>query len=202
VRGISDAQADAIYAGRRPPKTDQEIVRDGPSRYLGENARSRSPLRRPIGLYDLLRWFEAATLAEIPSRLHQAALWHEHVTEGTEGGGSRLGAHAWADEFRRYLEGSPFGQDPDGFYQFPILAALAKLEGTRGWQPDSANPPPSEGAVMAAMLRGIARNAFSYTSVAILYSPLLPAATTEKALERLYEAYRSEAPARIIKEAA
>ena len=188
TNGISDSQADALAAARSPYR--------------------RSPLRPPHGLYELLRWFEAAVLAELPDRLHQVALWHDHIelrdADGiysTKGGGSVLGAHAWADAFRRYLEGSPFGQDRDGFYRFPLMAALAKLEGVRRWHLGSTEARP-ENAVLAAYLRDVARNAFSFGAVADRYGfGVIAATVTEVALERLYRAYRSEAPARVMEAA-
>jgi hypothetical protein len=172
VRGISDAQADALHAGRS---------------------------LRPRGLYDLLRWYEAAVLAECPMKLHR------NVTDD-----SALGSLAWSHEFRKYLEGSPFAETIDGFYERPVMAALAKMEGRTGresvtvWRIGPDLPKPSEGAILAAFLRDVARNAFSYSEPADRWGfGVIAGTVTLAALEQLYRAYRSEAPARIIhKEAA
>ena len=203
MRGISDAQADALAAVRSPYQPE----------HVGSVAR-RSALRPPRGLYELLRWHEAAVLAEVPSVLHKREVWHDHDAKGE--GGSALGAHAWADEFRRYLEGSPFGLDADGFYERPVMAALAKMEGREGREAVTAwrivndqrqhlaiiAAPPSEGAVLAAFLRDVARNAFSYSEPADRWGfGVIAGVVTEAALSRLWRCYKDEAPARIIREA-
>lgn len=188
MRGISDAQADAIAAARAP--------------YKAEHWRSQSPLRPPRGLYELLRWYEAAVLAEIPMVLHKREVWHDHDAKGQ--GGSALGAKAWADEFRRYLEGSPFGTDADGLYERPVMAALAKMEGrgretVTAWRIGPDLPRPAEGAILAAFLRDVARNAFSYSEPADRWGfGVIAATVTQAALERLWRCYRDEAPARVV----
>ncbi len=70
----------------------------------------------------LVVWYREAWDAEIPSRTHIHELWHE------DGMGSALGAPAWADPFRRYLEHSPRERDEDGYYLRPVHAALSLMD--------------------------------------------------------------------------
>jgi len=87
----------------------------------------------PQTLKGLLRWYVHAFDTETPERLHKGEVWRDHVTvsemdEGVQAkGGSHLGSPALADGFRRVLEGSASQIDEDGYYRYPIRAALSRL---------------------------------------------------------------------------
>lgn len=177
----SDSQANAEAIVRRE------------SAYLGEHYASRSPRMRPRGLIELLHWYEAEWHDQAPDELHRFVVWFEYVSAQEvwrrRGGGSHLGSLAWSDGMRRLLE-SPRAQDPDGFYLLPLAAALATIE--------------RRDAYMAAFLRAIALAGFQVPTRRIKLGTVTYAALPEsvamvyasEALERLWRAYRAEAPAR------
>jgi len=189
--GISDAQADALAAGRSP--------------YLAEHVASieRSAdhrFRQPRGLIALLRWYETECMAAVPEALHKRELWHEYVkvtddagSYAKQGGGSKLGTPAYNDAFRQLLE-APRSVDDDGHFHNPVAAALASMEGQ----------PFSDGSLMASYLRAVACAGFTFSGVADrLGIPAWVSATyTEAALERLWRVYREEPKARVIREVA
>ena len=90
--------------------------------------------KMPQTLEGLLRWYVVRIGEELPDRLHRNEVWHDRVSTSEMGdgiqaqGGSHLGAPAWASLFRRLLEGSPSQVDEDGYYTFPITAALSRME--------------------------------------------------------------------------
>lgn len=97
-------------------------------------ARRAEQGKMPQTLTGLLRWFLMALSAETPERLHKGGeVWRDFVTthelgEGVRAqGGSHLGSPALADAFRRITEGSPSQIDEDGYYHFPVRAALSRM---------------------------------------------------------------------------
>lgn len=169
----SDSQANAEAVARRD------------SAYLSEHYASRERRSRPRGLIALLHWFEVEWQEQAPDELHRFDLWREYIAAQDawrrQGGGSRLGTLAWTEGMRRLLE-APRSQDPDGWYSYPLQAALVVIERGDGY--------------MAAFLRAIALAGFTVPiaqlpeSVAMVYA--------NEALERLWRAYREEAPARLL----
>ena len=91
----------------------------------------------PKTLDGLLRWFVVRFAQETPEKLHVVEVWHDRLTnqEREEGkalvGGSLIGTHAFAAEFRLILEAPASVTDEDGYYLFPIRDALARLH--RRW---------------------------------------------------------------------
>lgn len=89
----------------------------------------------PRGLPKLLAWFLTEWALEIPDRIHKGDVWRDYVrlTEDRKGqGGSLLGTPQTADDFRSYIEGSPFATDQDGRYVRPIHAGIARMCGRQG----------------------------------------------------------------------
>lgn len=182
---LSDSQANAEAVARRE------------SAYLSEHYGSRGrrdhrgrPLPRPRGLIAMLGWFEAEWHDQAPDRLHKREVWHDYVTVkdetgayGKQGGGSRLGAHAWTDSTRRILE-SPRSADPDEYYLHPLAAALAAIE--------------RRDEFMAKFLRAIALAGFQVSPIGLRlgYEESVVMVYADAALERLWSAYRAETPPR------
>jgi len=162
------------------------------SAYRNEYHQSR-PLRlRPRGLIDLLHWFEAEWHDQAPDDLHRFDVWREYVNANEQwkrlGGGSRLGTPAWSEGMRRLLE-APKSQDTDGWYVHPLAAAMRTIERRDGY--------------MATFLRAVALAGFSVSPVGLRCG--LPESVTmiyaNEALDRLWKAYRDEAPARLLTDA-
>jgi hypothetical protein len=80
---------------------------------------------QPKGLPQLLAWFREVSDGELPVAIHKAGVWRDHGIDAE--GGSKLGAPALSDHFRRLTEGSSSQLDEDGCYQFPMRAALDRL---------------------------------------------------------------------------
>ena len=93
--------------------------------------------KQPRTLAGLLHWFVIRLREETPEKLHRSELWRDQVTvsEREQGlqprGGSHLGSLAYSGEFRAMLEGSPSMIDADGYYVFPVRAALSRIERRR-----------------------------------------------------------------------
>jgi hypothetical protein len=93
----------------------------------------------PKGIDGLVHWYIGALSEELPDRLHKGELWHDGVSpsEREEGvrpqGGSLLGTPAWDGTFRALLEGSPSTIDEDGYYRFPVHAALSRMTRREAW---------------------------------------------------------------------
>lgn len=79
----------------------------------------------PKGLPALIRWFRERCDAEIPDKVHKSGIWRDYGNEAD--GGSALGAPQLFDEFRRLIEGVPWQTDPDGYFAFPLRAALSQM---------------------------------------------------------------------------
>lgn len=79
----------------------------------------------PKGLPALLRWYSEGWDAEVPVALHKSEVWRDHGIHAE--GGSKLGAPAHSDPFRRYLENSDAECDSDGYFVRPMHAALSRL---------------------------------------------------------------------------
>jgi hypothetical protein len=86
---------------------------------------------QPKGLDQLLGWFVELIHDEVPVALHKRGLWHDHGEDAA--GGSKLGTPAWSDPFRRFIEGvdHPSALDADGYYKWPLRAALSRMERNR-----------------------------------------------------------------------
>jgi hypothetical protein len=80
---------------------------------------------QPKGLPELVRWFRERCAEELPDALHKPGIWRDHGTDAT--GGSALGSPDLFHDFRRLIEGVPWQTDPDGYYRFPLRAALSQL---------------------------------------------------------------------------
>lgn len=97
------------------------------------SARRAERGKMPKTLTGLVRWFVPALSDELPERLHIHEPWRDQVTahERQNGtyptGGSRLGSLAYAGSFRLMLEAGASITDEDGYYLFPIRAALSRL---------------------------------------------------------------------------
>lgn len=126
-----------------PPKTGNRgafETRDRP--HADEHERSlerRSDRgRQPDTLPGYLRWYAEAWDAEVPTKLHKVEVWASsgEIVSGDgvktiDPGGSKLGAKAWGNQFRRYMENVDSECDADGFYIRPMHAALSRME--RRW---------------------------------------------------------------------
>ncbi len=174
---------------------------------------------------DLLGWFLRGFRAEVPERIHAAGLWHD-VRQRTDDekyepvGGSLIGTPAANGRFRSLTEGSPERETElarltesgvtvaDTAYSMPIRAALDRLAG-RG---RDSEPFP----MMAAALRRVAYFngewetalghlvAFTRTDAGELVvddeaSVSLRRIFLDTALERLWDRYLDEPPARSIR---
>jgi hypothetical protein len=93
--------------------------------------------RMPTGIGGLVNWYIGAVAMELPDRLHKGEVWHDSVSASeresgvTPTGGSQLGSPALDGTFRALLEGSPSTIDEDGYYRFPVHAALSRMH--RRW---------------------------------------------------------------------
>lgn len=87
----------------------------------------------PATLGALLAWFTGLLADEVPMALHRHDLWRDRVSlaeleAGVKAqGGSVLGSPDWAGMFRAYISGSPSMVDEDGYYVFPLRAALSRM---------------------------------------------------------------------------
>jgi hypothetical protein len=147
--------------------------------------------RQPKGPHQLMAWFLEEWQRELPSRTHKAEVWRDYVgfTEDRMGqGGSLLGTPAYAELFRRYIEGSPFETDPDGRYVRPIHAAIARLCGRRGH--DGPTPKLDNGPFMARFLFRLAHSGDLGHSAASMGIPAqVQLIYAEQALYRLWRVY-------------
>lgn len=113
----------------RKPKGRHEL--EAP--YQGDHDRSKlSAMVKaapPKGLGPLVTWFRDVIADESPITLHKGGVWRDHGQDAA--GGSKLGAPAISDAFRRFIEGVPWQTDPDGYYVLPFRAALARI--SRRW---------------------------------------------------------------------
>ena len=142
--------------------------------------------RMPKSIECLLVWYLPLARDEVPERLHKAELWHDTVSIGERengiapSGGSLLGTPAWAGTMRLRLEASPSMTDEDGYYRFPIEAALSRL--SRRWP------------FMARALRALAKNGGDWRSLATAMS--FPDEVMEvfvrEALIRLWNGYHEQ----------
>ncbi|HEV8545013.1 MAG TPA: hypothetical protein VGQ64_01860 [Candidatus Limnocylindrales bacterium] len=156
---------------------------------------------------DLLGWFLRGFRAELPEQIHASGVWADAKRRGDVGdyapvGGSLIGTPRSADPFRAYLEGDPLEETElarlteagvviaDTAYRFPMRAALAALAG-RGADHD---PYP----FMARMLFRTASMNGDWNaagrSMGIIEPVRWPYLVA--ALERLYDRYLDEPPAR------
>lgn len=164
--------------------------------------------RRAAKPRDLLGWFLAGFRAEVPEQIHQSGVWADARRRGdvegyVAGGGSLIGSPATFDPFRAYLEGEPLHETElarlteggttvaDPAYRFPMRAALARLAG-RG---PATDPYPF-------MARALFRTACmdgdwdaACRSLGIIEPVRRPYVLA--ALERLWERYDDEPPARL-----
>jgi hypothetical protein len=132
--------------------------------------------RQPKGPHQLMAWFLEEWQRELPSRTRMGQ------------GGSLLGTPAYAELFRRYIEGSPFETDPDGRYVRPIHAAIARLCGRRGH--DGPTPKLDNGPFMARFLFRLAHSGDLGHSAASMGIPAqVQLIYAEQALYRLWRAY-------------
>lgn len=162
---------------------------------------------------DLLGWFLAGFRAEIPEHLHAAGVWRDEKRRSDAGdydpvGGSLIGTPRASDPFRAYLESDPLDETElarltdagvtvvDQAYRFPMRAALARLAG-RG-----ANHEPYP--FMARMLFRTACMDGNWDEACRTLSVIEPVRRPYLmfALERLWERYLEEPPARPLREAA
>lgn len=82
---------------------------------------------QPKGLPDLIRWFRERCHDEMPEAIHKPGIWRDHGNTPETTGGSALGSPNLYHDFRRLIEGVPWQTDPDGYYRFPLRAALSQL---------------------------------------------------------------------------
>ena len=93
--------------------------------------------KMPRTLPGLMRWYIVALAQELPERLHKAEPWHDMVSAAERDaglrpvGGSHLGAPAYAGGFRLIIEASSSVTDEDGYYLYPVRAALGRLSRRR-----------------------------------------------------------------------
>jgi hypothetical protein len=100
----------------------------------------------PRGLHRLMVWFLTEWAAEVPDRLHKGEVWRDYIgltEERSSVGGSLLGTPASAEQFRRYIEGSPFETDADGRYARPMHAAIARICGRQGHEGETEKLQPA-----------------------------------------------------------
>lgn len=119
----------------------------------------------PDTLDGLLLWFRKEWADDMPVRLH------DHYLD--DGGAPRL-----APAFRAFIDSSPFSTDQDGFYRWPIRAALAFT--ARG------DP------FMARFLFGLAHNGGDWRGLCdrIGIPPQVAPVYTHEALRRIRVAFR------------
>ena len=170
--------------------------------YRADHAASMARKAKPPK--NLLGWLMAEFRAELPEDIHWAGVWRDYTTDkgpgdpGPGGGGSLLGAPRYADEFRRYLEDSPFAteiaeyegqRDRVPHYKFPLRAALAELAG-RGKATD-------EYPFMARVLYRTALRDGDWDGACASFGILAPIRRVyiEAALYRLWCRYSVEPPA-------
>jgi hypothetical protein len=82
---------------------------------------------QPKGLPALVAWFRECIHEEAPVTVHKSEVWRDWGHDGD--GGSALGAPAWSDPFRRFIEAVdyPSAVDADGRYRLPMRAALSRI---------------------------------------------------------------------------
>ncbi len=106
--------------------------------YADEHAASVTrPTFLPRSLDGRIRWFLTTWEAEVPSRTHVRGVWVGEQERNPERpqwshellGGSALGSPAWYSAFERYIGTAdwPYATDADGFYLFPLHAAMGRL---------------------------------------------------------------------------
>jgi hypothetical protein len=162
--------------------------------YAKEQRRAvEAAMRRaaPKGLHRLMSWFLEEWRNEIPDRLHKGGVWWDHIslTEDRHGeGGSLLGTPATADDFRSYIEGSPFATDADGRYVRPIHAAMARLCGRQGHEGATVELAPAP--FMARFLFRLATTAdLRWTSTSMGIPVQAAEVYGEQAIYRLWRVY-------------
>lgn len=133
----------------------------------------------PKGLTALLRWYSQGWDMEVPTALHKSEVWRDHGIDAQ--GGSKLGAPAHSDPFRRYLENMAGEIDVDGYYLRPMHAALSRLG--RG------DP------FMARTLFAVAMCGYDWRGVAdrMHYADAFMRVYIEEALRRLWREYADRA---------
>jgi hypothetical protein len=93
----------------------------------------------PRKVADLVRWMLEGFRGEMPAAIHAEGVWREYVTQArAPGGGSLLGSKRYTDDFRQFLEGSPFAlavaeyeghKALETHYRTPMRAAIARVSG-------------------------------------------------------------------------
>lgn len=84
----------------------------------------------PKALPELRAWYIGTFNSEVPDTVHKNEVWRDYGDHAE--GGSVLGAPAYSDPFRRYMENVPSELDVDGYFVRPVHAALSRLE-RRKW---------------------------------------------------------------------
>ena len=143
---------------------------------------------RPRGIGQYINWLLTEWAREMPDRIHAGGVWRsrpgngETIASGLQGG-SALGAPAWADPFRRYIENRPGETDQDGFYVRPIHAALSEMAGRN---------PHSNEWYWARFLVALASSGGDWQGVAYRSGipPQLAQITIESLLYRLWSRWR------------
>ncbi len=116
---------------QRMSKTERRHALETP--YAHDHERSLEGRMRkgaqPRGIDALVRWFREVIAEEAPVAIHKGGVWRDHGADAQ--GGSKLGAPAISDAFRRFIEGVPWQTDPDGYYVMPFRSALSRV--SRRW---------------------------------------------------------------------
>lgn len=145
----------------------------------------------PRGLPRLLAWFIGEWSSEVPERIHKGDVWRDYVRldEDRKGqGGSLLGTPQYADEFRSYIEGSPFATDQDGRYVRPVHAAIARVCGRQGHEGPSHQLAPFP--FMARFLFRLATTGdLAVSSESMGIPPQVQHVYAEQCLYRLWRTY-------------
>ena len=145
----------------------------------------------PRGLHRLMQWFLTEWQAELPTSIHKGEVWRDYVglTEDRAGqGGSLLGTPAYAELFRRYIEGSPFETDPDGRYVRPLHAAIARICGRQGHE--GPTPTRLPGPFMARFLFRLGHSGdINHSCHTMGIPPQVQPIYVEQALYRLWRVY-------------
>jgi hypothetical protein len=171
--------------------------------YRDDNDRSlRAKMARPK---DLLAWFLAGFREEMPDDIHSREVWRDYVPDQhlSSGGGSLLGTPRYSDDFRRFLEDSPFATEASEYeghkslgnhYRTPMRAALARLAG-RG---PATQPYP----FMAIVLYRTALRDGDWDGACASLGIIEPVRRPyiEAALHRLYDRFREEPPVYTVRE--
>lgn len=183
MRGKSEAQSNAEAIANRDRtyttahETSVRIVANRP---------------QPKGLERLTRWFFGEWRDELPDEIHKHEEWRDYVVAGESAAGKvdGLGAPAYADDFRRYLENSPFETDPDGRYVRPVHAAMARMAGRGGFTGPTEKL--AAAPFMARFLFRLATSAdLTFAAASLGIPPQVTQVYAEQALFRLWSVYDS-----------